>query len=86
MAKKSRRNKARYRSRTTNAVREGASQQPGLMPSAPRAATRLAPGAQDLSDRYQHVKPELKRIGIIAGAMILVLIVLSLIFPHIPHW
>ena len=40
-------------------------------------AVRVAPGAQDRAARYEHVLPELKRIGIIAGAVIIVLVILG---------
>lgn len=86
MAKKSRRSRDRYRSKTTKAVQERAPQQPTAVTAEPRKTTRMSPKAQDLTDRYQHIKPELRRIGIIAGAMIIVLIVLSFVLPYIPHW
>jgi len=44
---------------------------------------RPSPTAQDFTGRYQHVIPELKRIGIIAGAMILALIILSFVLPAV---
>jgi len=39
----------------------------------------VSPKAPDLTSRYQYVMPEIKRIGIIAGAIILVLIILSFV-------
>jgi hypothetical protein len=39
----------------------------------------LSPKTPDLTSRYQYVMPEIKRIGIVAGAIILVLIILSFI-------
>jgi hypothetical protein len=35
--------------------------------------------AQDLATRYQYVIPEVRRIGIIAGAIVIVLIILSFV-------
>ena len=86
MTKKSRRTKARSRSRATRPAQQGASRQPGATAANLQASARVSPGAQDLTDRYQHIMPDLKRIGIIAGAMILVLIILSFVLPYMPHW
>jgi len=53
---------------------------PAEVPSPTRVSPKVQPSkVQDLTSRYQHVMPEMKRIGIIAGAIILVLIVLSFI-------
>jgi hypothetical protein len=81
MAKKSRRAKAKQRARMARAVEQSQPQQPMPMPtklqSPPRVSSKAqAPKAQDLTIRYQYVLPEIKRIGIIAGAIILVLIIL----------
>ena len=87
MAKKSRRAKAKHRARVakaTQTTQEGRSQQLRPMPagiqSPVRASSKVqAPKVQDLTSRYQYVMPEVKRIGIIAGAIILVLIILSFV-------
>jgi hypothetical protein len=84
MAKKSRRAKAKHRARVEKAVQEGRLQQPRPLSAEAQAPTRVslktqAPKAQDLTSRYQYVMPEVKRIGIIAGAIILVLIILSFV-------
>jgi hypothetical protein len=82
MPKKSRRAKAKQRTRVAKAaqaVQEGRSQQPGPLPAEVQSPTRVSPKAQDLTSRYQYVMPEIKRIGIIAGAIILVLIILSFV-------
>jgi len=84
MAKKSRRAKAKHRARVEKAAQEGRLQQPGPLSAEAQAPTRVyqkvqAPKAQDLTSRYQYVIPEAKRIGIIAGAIILVLIILSFV-------
>ncbi len=83
MAKKSRRARAKYRSRAMKPVQERPPQPPGGAPATVQRPARLSPTAQDLTGRYQHVIPDLKRIGIIAGAMILVLIILSFVLPSV---
>jgi len=77
MPKKSRRAKAKQRTRAAEVVQEGRSQQLEPLPAELQSPTRVSPKAQDLTSRYQYVIPEVKRIGIIAGAIILVLIILS---------
>jgi len=82
MPKKSRRAKAKHRTRmakAVQAVQEGRSQQPGPLPVKLQSPTRVSPKAPDLTSRYQYVMPEIKRISIIAGAIILVIIILSFI-------
>ena len=79
MPKKSRRAKAKHRAKVAKAAQEGRSQQPGPMPAEVQSPTRVSPKAQDLTSRYQYVLPEVKRIGIIAGAIILVIIILSFV-------
>jgi len=79
MAKKSRRAKAKHRTRVAREAQEGRSQQLRPLPAEVPSPTRVSPKAQDLAGRYQYVIPEVKRIGIIAGAIILVLIILSFV-------
>jgi hypothetical protein len=94
MPKKSRRAKAKHRAAVSRAVQERRSQQPGPAstevsaptPVAPKAQVRRTqgPGAQlakpqDLASRYLYVMPEVKRIGIIAGSIIVILIILSFV-------
>ncbi len=79
MAKKSRRAKAKHRARVEKAVQEGRLQQPRPLSAEVQSPTRVSPKVQDLTNRYQYVIPEVKRIGIIAGAIILVLIILSFV-------
>jgi hypothetical protein len=81
MPKKSRRAKAKQRTRVAQAAQtaqERHPQQPGP-PAEVQSPTRVSPKAQDFTSRYQYVMPEIKRIGIIAGAIILVLIILSFV-------
>jgi hypothetical protein len=60
-------------------AQEGHSQQLRPLPAEVTSPTRVPTKAQDLAGRYQYVIPEIKRIGIIAGAIILVLIILSFV-------
>jgi hypothetical protein len=86
MPKKSRRAKAKQRTRVAQAARaaqaaqERHPQQPGPLPAELQSPARVqSPKAQDLTSRYQYVMPEIKRIGIIAGAILVVLIILSFV-------
>jgi hypothetical protein len=88
MAKKSRRAKAKQRARMAKVVEQGQQQQPTQqptpMPAKLQSPARMspkaqAPRAQDLTSRYQYVLPDVKRIGIIAGSIIVVLIILSFV-------
>ena len=79
MPKKSRRAKAKHQARVAKAAQEGRLQQLGPMPAELPSLTQVSPKAQDLTSRYQYVMPEIKRIGIIAGAIILVIIILSFV-------
>ena len=79
MPKKSRRAKAKHRARMAPVAQEGRSQQPGPLPAGLQSPTPVSPKVQDLTSRYQYVMPEIKRIGIIAGAIIVVLIILSFV-------
>jgi len=82
MPKKSRRAKAKHRTRVARAAREvqgRRSQQPEPLSAELQSPTRVSPKTQDLTSRYQYVMPEIKRIGIIAGAILLVLIILSFV-------
>jgi hypothetical protein len=76
MPKKSRRAKAK-RLAMVKATEQERSQQPESVPVEVKSPARVSAKRQDSSSRYQYVIPEVKRIAIIAGAMILVLIVLS---------
>jgi len=79
MPKKSRRAKAKHRAAVARAVQERQPQQPGLVPAEIQSVPRVPPKAQDLASRYQYVMPEVKRIGVIAGSIIVVLIILSFV-------
>jgi hypothetical protein len=93
MAKKSRRSKAKQRARAAKVAQEGRSQQLGPLPAEVQPPARVspkaqapkaqAPKAQDLTSRYQYVIPEVKRIGIIAGSIIVVIIILSFVLPFV---
>jgi hypothetical protein len=83
MPKKSRRAKARRRAQVAKPVQEARPQQArpsAEVQGAPRVSPKAqVPKAQDLSSRYQYVVPELKRIGVIGGAIVVGLIILSFI-------
>ena len=79
MPKKSRRAKAKHRAAVAKAVQERNSQQPGPLSSEIQPAPRVSSKTQDLASRYQYIVPELKRIAIVAGSIILVLVILSFI-------
>jgi hypothetical protein len=79
MPKKSRRTKAKQRARAASVVQEQRLQQPGTLPADLQSPAPASPKAPDLTSRYQYVMPEIKRIGVIAGAIILVLIILSFV-------
>jgi len=78
MTKKSRRTKSKHRVAATKAAGRP-SQQPRPQPTALQSPARIPPTAQDSPGRYEYVISEVKRIGIIAGAIILVLIILSFV-------
>jgi hypothetical protein len=79
MPKKSRRAKAKHRAAVAKAIQERQSQQPVPLSAEIQPATRVSPKVQDSASRYQYVIPEIKRIGIIAGSIILILIILSFV-------
>ena len=79
MAKKSRRNRARQQTKSRRTIQRIQPQVPNPVSSVSQSPARVTPKVETLTDRYQHVIPDIKRIGIIAGCMILVLIILSFI-------
>jgi hypothetical protein len=79
MPKKSRRAKAKQRARVAKAIQEERPQQLKPLSAGVQSPVRISPKIQDLGSRYQYVMPEIKRIGIIAGAIIVVLIILSFV-------
>ncbi len=79
MPKKSRRAKAKRRAAVAKAVEIGPSQEPRPASAEVQSAPRVSAKVQDLGSRYQYVMPEVKRIGIIAGSIILVLIIVSFV-------
>jgi len=79
MTKKSRRTKSKHRVTAARPAAGRSSRQAGPLPTKLESPARVSPPAQDSPSRYEYVIPELKRIGIIAGAIILVLIILSFV-------
>ena len=89
MPKKSRRSKAKQHAKLAEPIQERHPQQlepttaepQELKPATakPQSPARISHGVQDIASRYQYVIPELKLIGILAGSMILILIILSFV-------
>jgi hypothetical protein len=79
MTKKSRRTKSKHRVTAARPAAGRSLRQPEPLPTKLESPARVSPPAQDSPSRYEYVIPEVKRIGIIAGAIILVLIILSFV-------
>jgi hypothetical protein len=79
MPKKSRRAKAKHRARVVREVRREYSQPPKPVRAESQLSAKISPEPQSLTNRYQYLMPELRRIGILAGAIIMALIILSLV-------
>jgi len=79
MAKKSRRARAKQRAAVAKAVQERNSPQPKPVPAEMQSTPQISSKAQDFASRYEYIVPEIKRIGIVAGSIIVVLIILSFI-------
>lgn len=86
MPKKSRRTKAKHRARLAEEIQRRHPQQAKPTIAEPQFPTKVSPisakaspGIQGSVDRYQYVIAEMKRIGILAGVIILTLVVLSFV-------
>lgn len=80
MPKKSHRSKAKHRAKSARIARERSSQQVvSTVAESGALARKKVPEGQVFVGRYQYVMPELRRIGILGGVMILILITLSFI-------
>ncbi len=79
MAKKSRRVKKQVRLSAAQMVQPMADDVAEAVAVAVAIPTRSVPQATDLRDEYRYVIADLKRIGIIALAMLAVLVVLALL-------
>ena len=79
MPKKSRRAKAKHRAKLAQETQGKYSQPLKPVTAQPQLAGKGAPEVKDSAKHYQYLMPELRRIGILAGAIILVLVVLSFI-------
>ena len=77
MPKKSRRSKAKQQARAAKAIQEGHPQQLRPIAVKPQSSAGIPPEVEGFTSRYQYVMPEVKRIGILAGSIILILIILS---------
>ena len=79
MSKKSHRTKVKRRVKAAKAIQAKHPQQLKPVAVKPQSPARIAHEVQDFTGRYQYITPELKRIGILAGSMILILIILSFV-------
>jgi hypothetical protein len=79
MPKKSRRAKAKHRAAVARAAQERQSHESRPLSAEIPSVSRVSPKVQDLASRYQYVMPEVKRIGIIAGSIVVILIILSFV-------
>ncbi len=79
MPKKSRRAKAKHRARSAQKTQRKYSQPLKPVPAQVQLAGKVPPEVKDSTNRYQYLMPELRRIGILAGAIILILVVLSFV-------
>jgi hypothetical protein len=79
MPKKSRRAKAKHRAKLAQETQRKYSQSLKPVTAQLQLAGKVSPEVKDPTKYYQYLMPELRRIGILAGAIILVLIVLSFI-------
>jgi len=79
MTKKSRRAREKHHSRSTTGKQEGYSEPIKSVTAEPQSSAKISPDKQSPAYHYQYLKPELRRIGILAGAIIIVLIVLSIV-------
>lgn len=79
MPKKSHRTKAKRRARLAKEIRGTYSQSLKSVTAQPQLASKMSPEARSPINHYQYIMPELRRIGILAGAIILTLVVLSFI-------
>jgi hypothetical protein len=77
MAKKSRRIKAKQLTKGAKATQRWQPQQPKPIAVKLQSSTGISPEVETLTSRYQYVMPEVKRISIIAGAIVVTLIILS---------
>ena len=79
MSKKSRRSRAKHHANLAKTMPTKHPQQLQPMAVKPQSPARISHEAQDAVGRYQYIMPELKRIGILAGSIILILIILSFV-------
>ncbi len=79
MPRRSRRAKAKHRAIIAKAVQEGRLAQAKPVSAESWRQTPVLQRPQEAADRYQYVLSDVKRIGIIAGAIILVIMILSFV-------
>jgi hypothetical protein len=79
MPKKSRHRKAKQLARAAKEIQKGHPQHLRPIAAKPQSSARTSHEVEDFTSRYQYVMPQIKRIGIIAGSIILILIILSFV-------
>ena len=79
MAKKPRRAKAKQRARAAREKQKRYPQSLKSVTTKPQSSAGVSPEAEGLITRDRYLMPELRRIGILAGAIIVVLIILSFV-------
>ncbi|MFB0556495.1 MAG: hypothetical protein ACETVW_01375 [Dehalococcoidia bacterium] len=79
MPKKSRRARAKHRAKLAQETQRKYSQSLKPVTAQLQLAGKVSPEVKDPTKQYQYLMPELRRIGILAGAIILILVVLSFI-------
>lgn len=79
MPKKSRRAKAKHRAKLAQETQRKYSQPLKPVTAQLQLGGKVSPGVKDPAKYYQYLMPELRRIGILAGAIILILVVLSFV-------
>jgi len=78
MPKKTRRAKQKHFNRSAIERQRGFSQSETLVSAEYQLTDKPVSEGQNFLDHYQYLIPELRRIGILAGAIIIILLILSL--------
>jgi hypothetical protein len=77
MSKKSHHSRAKRRAKAVRATKGEHHVRPEPAIAGYQSSTPRSYEARDSLDRYRYILPELRRIGIIAGSILLILVVLS---------
>ena len=79
MSKKSRRTKAKHRAKSAKTIKQRQPQLPKPVATKPQISAEVSPKIKSPAPQYQYVLPDLRYIGILAGSIITILIVLSFV-------